>query len=234
VEAARGGAGVLLVDGDAWSASIAQLLALDESPSVTQAARLAGDGWREPLDTCLQLGPNGTAVLSGLARAELWPEVRAREWASVLDAAREIRPLVIVDLASSIEEDEELAFDRAPYRRNLMTVSALNAADEILLVVSGDPIGVRRGVVAYRTLAEADAGLARKVSVVVNRAPPADRRLQDCAAQLSEWTGSAPLAFLPLEPCFDRVVWEGRPLRALAPRSPWLRELNGLVKVLTG
>jgi len=234
VEAARGGAGVLLVDGDSWSASIAQLLQLDESPSVTQAARLAGEGWQESLDTCLQAGPNGTAVLSGLARAELWPEVRERAWIAVLDAAREARPLVIVDLASSIEEDEELAFDRAPYRRNLMTVSTLTAADEILLVVSGDPIGVRRGIVAYRTLAEADRAIARKVSVVVNRAPHADRRLQDCSAQLSEWTGSAPVAFLPSEPSFDRVVWEGRPLRAVAPRSPWLRELNGLVKVLTG
>jgi hypothetical protein len=93
---------------------------------------------------------------------------------------------------------------------------------------------VRRGIVSYRTLAEADPTVARKVAVVVNRAPHADRRLQDCSAQLSEWTGSAPIAFLPLEPAFERVVWEGRPLRALAPRSPWLRELHGLVKVLTG
>ena len=87
VEAARAGRPVLLVDGDAWSASIAQLLDLDEAPSVTQAARLAGDGWREPLERCLQPGPSGCAVLAGLARSELWPEVRERAWTSVLDAA---------------------------------------------------------------------------------------------------------------------------------------------------
>ena len=156
VESARAGVRVLLIDGDSWSASIAQLLNLDESPSVTQAARLAGDGWREPLETCLQQGPAGSAVLAGLARAELWPEVRERAWTSVLDAARDARSLVIVDLASPIEEDEELAFDRVPYRRNLMTVGALASADEILLVVGGDPIGVRRGIVAHRTLAEAN------------------------------------------------------------------------------
>lgn len=234
IESARAGVGVLLIDGDSWSASIAQLLNLDESPSVTQAARLAGDGWRESLETCLQHGPAGSAVLAGLARAELWPEVRERAWTSVLDAARDARPLVIVDLASPIEEDEELAFDRVPYRRNLMTIGALATADEILLVVAGDPIGVRRGIVAHRTLAEASPEVVRKVSVVVNRSPHAARRVQDCSAQLSEWTGSPPIAFLPSEPSFERVVWEGRPLRSIAPRSPWLRELQGLVGVLTG
>ncbi len=136
-------------------------------------------------------------MLAGLARAELWPEVRERAWTSVLDAARDARPLVIVDLASPIEEDEELAFDRVPYRRNLMTVGALAAADEILLVVAGDPVGIRRGIVAHRTLAEANPAAARKVSVVVNRAPQAARRVQDCSSQLSEWTGSPPIAFLP-------------------------------------
>lgn len=234
LEAARAGVDVLLIDGDSWSASIAQLLNLDESPSVTQAARLAGDGWREPLETCLQQGPAGSAVLAGLARAELWPEVRERAWTSVLDAARAARPLVNLDLASPIEEDEELAFDRVPYRRNLMTVGALATADEILLVVGGDPIGVRRGIVAHRTLAEASPEVVRKVSVVVNRAPQSARRLQDCSAQLSEWTGRPPIAFLPSEPSFERVVWEGRPLRSIQPRSSWLRELHGLVGVLTG
>lgn len=234
VEAARSGVGVLLIDGDSWSASVAQLLDLDESPSVTQAARLAGDGWRESLETCLQRGPVGISVLAGLARAELWPEVRERAWTSVLDAAREARPLVIVDVASPIEEDEELAFDRVPYRRNLMTVGALAAADEILLVVGGDPIGLRRGIVAHRTLAEANPEVVRKVSVVVNRAPRAARRAQDCSSQLSEWTGSPPIAFLPSEPSYERVVWEGRPLRSIAPRSSWLRELDGLVDALTG
>ena len=38
------------------------------------------------------------------------------------------------------------------------------------------------------------------------------RRLQDCSTQVAEWTGQPPLAFLPTEPAFDRVVWEGRPL----------------------
>ena len=232
VEAARGGVPALLVDGDAWSASVAQVLGLDEAPSVTQAAQLAGDGWRQPFESCLQAGPSGCAVLAGLARSELWPEVRERSWTATLDAARDARPLVIVDLAAPIEEDEELAFDRVPYRRNLMTLTALAAADEVLLVTGGDPVGIRRGIVAHRTLADARPDLVAKVGVVVNRVSASARRAQDCSSQFSEWTGKPPLAFLPTEPHFERVLWEGRPLHEIAPRSPWLRELRSLAVVV--
>lgn len=229
VEAAHRGTNALLIDGDAWSATVAQLLGLAESPSVAQAARAAGDGWRQSLATCLQDGPDGCRVLSGLARAELWPELRERAWTAVLDAAREQHELVVVDLAAAIEEDEELAFDRVPYRRNLMTRVVLGVADEVVLVVAGDPIGIRRGIVAHRTLVESAAAKPDRVVPVLNRAPRTARRLQDCSAQVGEWTGSPPRAFLPVEPQFERVVWEGRPLHAVAPRSPWLRELQSFV-----
>ena len=136
-----------------------------------------------------------------------------------------------MDLAAPIEEDEELAFDRVPYRRNLMTLTALTVADEVVLVTGGDPVGIRRGIVAHRTLAEACPDLVAKTRVVVNRVPSSARRAQDCSSQLSEWTGSSPLAFLPTEPAFERVVWEGRPLHEIAPRSPWLRELRSLSSV---
>lgn len=233
VEAARSGLPVLLVDADTWSASVAQLLGLEEAPSVAQAARLAGEGWRQPLESCFQDGPSGCAVLAGLARAELWPEVRDRAWTAVLDAAREASALVVVDLAAPIEEDEELAFDRAPYRRNLMTLDALSAADEVLLVATADPVGIRRGIVAHRTLSDARPDVVTKVRVVLNRMPRAARRAQDCSAQISEWTGKPPAAFLPSEPLFERAVWEGRTLHSIAPRSPWLRELRGLVPAVT-
>jgi MinD-like ATPase involved in chromosome partitioning or flagellar assembly len=225
---ARAGREVALIDGDAWAASVAQRLGLAEAPSVTQAARLAGDGWPEPIDGCLQPGPAGCSVLVGLARSELWPEVRERAWIAVLGAARERADVVVVDLAAPIEEDEDLVVDRSPYRRNTMTVQALREADDVLLVSAGDPIGLRRGIVAHRTVADARPEVARRTRVVVNRAPSTPRRLQDCSKQVAEWTGRPPLAFLPHEPAFDRVVWEGRPLHDVAPRSPWLRELRSL------
>lgn len=229
IEAARRGIGAVLVDGDAWSASVAQLLGVSEAPSVARAARLAGEGWPEPLVTCLQDGPAGLQVLAGLARAELWPEVRERAWSAVLDAALDAAALVVVDLAAPIEEDEELAFDRVPYRRNLMTLTALAAADEVLLVTTADPVGIRRGIVAHRTLVDARPAVAGRTRVVLNRMPRQDRRAQECSVQLSDWTGAAPAALLPNEPQLERTVWEGRPLHEVAPKSSWLRELRALV-----
>lgn len=230
VEAARAGSSVMLVDADPWAPAVAQLLGLAEAPSVAQAARLAAAGWPQALGSCLQAGPAGLEVMAGLAHPDLWPEIRDHAWRAVLDAARGHADLVVVDVGAPVEDDEELAFDRAPYRRNLMTITALETASDVLLVSGADPVAVRRGIVAHRALAQVRPAVARRAGVVVNRAPRSARRLQECSNLLSEWTGAPPLAFLPVEPAFDRCVWEGRTLRAVAPRSQWLRELGPLLR----
>ncbi len=226
IESARRGCTTLLVDGDAWSASVAQLLELSESPSVTQAARLAAHGWPTPLAGCLQAGPDGLQVLAGLPRAELWPEVTPEAWRAVLTAAATTFDVVVVDVAAPLEEDEELVADRLPFRRNLMTTGALDRADRILLVAAADPVGLRRGVIAHRQLADRDHGRVSDVSVVLNRVPRSARHAQDCSRAVESWIGAPPAALLPFEPTFTRAVWEGRPLHSVAPRSPWLRDLR--------
>jgi len=227
IEAARAGRSTLLVDGDAWAASVAQVLELAESPSVAQAVRGAGEGRSDPLAGTVQAGPDSLAVLVGLPRAELWPEVGPEAWRALLHAATDAYDVVVVDLAAPIEEDEELVVDRIPLRRNVMTITTLEQGDAILLVAAGDPVGLRRGIVAHRQLAT--RGVTADVDVVVNRAPRTGRRLQDCSRAVEAWVGTPPVAFLPLEPAFTRVVWEGRALHTVAPRSRWLRELRGLV-----
>jgi Flp pilus assembly CpaE family ATPase len=208
---------------------VAQVLELDEAPSITHAARLAADGWPRPLASCLQPGPDGTAVLAGLPRAELWPEVREHAWRALLDAARAEFDIVVLDLAPPIEEDEELSFDRVPHRRNVLTRVGLEQADQVITVVDADPVGLRRGIVAHRTLAESMPRVADRVEVVLNRVPGSARRAQESSAAISEWTGRAPIALLAVEPALRRVRWEGRPLQAVRPRSPWLRDLRPLV-----
>ena len=93
IESARRGRSTLLVDGDGWAASVAQLLELDESPSVAQAARLAGPRLADAArPTACSRARTGCAVLVGLPRAELWPEVRPEAWRAVLAAAtRDLR-----------------------------------------------------------------------------------------------------------------------------------------------
>lgn len=228
VEHAAKGARTLLIDGDGWAPALAQLAGVEESPSVTRAARLAADGWTEDLSTCLQDGPGGVQILAGIPRADLWPEVRERAWQAVLEAARLMADTVILDLAAPIEEDEELSFDRVPYRRNLMTKVGLEAADRIAFVIDADPLGLRRAIFAHRQLGEVVPSAAQGCVPVFNRVAFSGRRHEDLSSELERWTGLTFPGFLPVEPAFDRVRWEGRPLQDLVPRSGWLRSLREL------
>lgn len=228
VEQAHRGAEVMLIDGDAWAPALAQLAGVAESPSVTRATRLAADGWTQELATCLQDGPAGVRILAGLPRADLWPEVRERAWRAVLDAARLMADTVILDLAAPIEEDEELSFDRVPYRRNLMTKVGLEAADRIGFVIDADPIGLRRAIFAHRQLGEVVPTAASRCVPVLNRVKSNTRCHADLASELERWTGLTSPGFLPLEPTLERVRWEGCSLQELAPRSGWLRSMREL------
>lgn len=223
----------LLVDADATSATVAQRLGLAESPGLLRAARLAVSAWPDSLPSCAQPVRGGPAVLVGLPRPELWPEVRERAWLDVLDAARDAAGLVVVDVASSIEEDEELAFDHVPYRRNLLGRVALREATGVVLVVAADPVGMRRGLLAHRQLADALPDAAERTVVALNRVP-GGARAQQCSVEVERWTGRPPVALLPPEPAFARAVWEGRLLRHVAPRASWLRELRALAAWAVG
>jgi Flp pilus assembly CpaE family ATPase len=145
----------------------------------------------------------------------------------VLATATETFESVFVDVAAPIEEDEALVADRIPFRRNQMTTAALDRADLVLLVTSADPIGLRRGVIAHRMFSERTAA-GSDVAVVLNRMPSSGRHAQDCSRAVETWVGAPPAALLPIEPTFCRVVWEGRSMHAVAPRSKWLRELQDL------
>lgn len=228
IDLAARGRSVLLVDGDCWSASVAQLLGIPESPSVTKAARLAADGWPEPLSSCVHPGPRGVRVLTGLPRADLWPEIRDRSWLAVLDRARSEAELVVVDVAAPIEEDEELSFDRVPYRRNLMTRVALREADRVVVVADAAPLGLRRAIFAHRQLRTELPRAAERSELVCNRAPSNDGLRRQLAAELERWCGVTPSGFLSRERAFERAAWEGLPLHEAAPRSHWLRELRSL------
>ena len=125
-------------------------------------------------------------------------------------------------------DSPELSFDRVPFRRNLMSRIALEEADQVLMVVRADPIGLRHAIFAYRSLRDALPAVAERVAVVLNQVPSSARRLQECSNTVEEWTGHLPIGFLPREEAFVRVLWEGRPLTEVAPRSRWLKELRSM------
>lgn len=229
--------GSLLVDADTYGGTIAQLLGmLDEAPGIAAATRAAATG-RLDAGALALLTPvldGGMRVLTGLSRADRWPEVPASHLEPVWAAARELSPWTVVDCGFSLEQDEALLYDTRAPRRNGATLSALEAADVVVVVGGGDPIGLQRLIRALSDLAE--VGLATTPVVVVNavRASASGPRPADAITDaLRRYAGVTAAHLVP----DDRAGCDGAVLNALtlrehAPSSPARRAIAGLADAL--
>ena len=232
-EAARMGVSSLLVDADVYGGVIAQVMGLlDESAGLAGAARLAGTG---ALDTAAlarlawSVRPQ-LRVLTGLARADRWPELRPRAVAAVLDEARRLAGVTVVDCSFSLEDDEELSFDTAAPRRNGATLAVLEAADTVLCVSGADPVALQRSIRALGELREVLPAV-EPVLVVnqVRRGPvPGDPR-REIAEALERFTGREVRYFLPADRrATDAALAAGRTLAEVAAASPLRTALRSL------
>jgi MinD-like ATPase involved in chromosome partitioning or flagellar assembly len=238
-EAARLQVPSLLVDADVYGGVVAQVLGLlDESPGVAAASRQAAAGTLDlPALARLawSLSPH-LRVLTGLARADRWPELRPQAVGVVLAEARHLAALTVVDCAFSLEEDEELSFDTAAPRRNGATLAVLEAADEVLCVSGADPVALQRTVRALAELRDVLPGVEPVVVVnQVRRGPvPGDPR-EEIATALSRFAGREVRAFLPADrKATDAALAAGRTLAEVAPRSPLRIGLRSLAAELSG
>ncbi|MPQ99817.1 chromosome partitioning protein [Modestobacter sp. I12A-02628] len=238
-EAARLGVSALLVDGDVYGGVVAQLLGLlDESPGIAAAVRQAGAGSLDVASLARlawAVAPQ-FRVLTGLTRADRWPELRPQAVGVVLDEARRLAALTVVDCASCIEEDEELSFDTAAPRRNGATLTVLEAADTVLCVSGADPVALQRTV---RALGELRGVLpdVRPVLVVnqVRRGPVPGDAPREIAEALSRFAGTEVTAFLPADRrAADAALAAGRTLAEVAAGSALRRGLQSLAAQLTG
>lgn len=165
--AAAAGRPTVLVDVDPYGGAVAQHLGvLEEVSGLLAASRLAAGG---TLGVGVHgvvrgLGP-GWSVVTGLPRPDRWSEVRPGTVTDLLEALRVVGD-VVVDAGPGLEEDPyaELAGRAA---RDQTTLEALAVADEIVVVLGPDPVGLSRGARGLATLAEVTGG--RPVRVVVNR-----------------------------------------------------------------
>ena len=237
-ELAAEGKSVLLVDADSYGASIAAILGLlDESAGIAQACRLADQGLLDaeallkvaiPVTTKL-----GTfRVLTGITWADRWTELRAAALSLVLERAKEIADVVVVDTGFCLEADEELSFDTMAPRRNAATLRSLELADTVLAVGAADPVGVPRLV---RGLAELDLAVPHTSPVVVmnkvrasavGRSP--ERQLKDAWERYGPPSGLS--AFLPADTAAaDAALLGGSLLLEAAPDSKLRRAIAELV-----
>ena len=223
-ELAAGGVSSLLVDADTYAASVAQHLALlDEAPGVAAATRLA-DAGRLDVRTLAATAPvvlPDLRVLTGLPRADRWPEIRDESFTHVLQVARSLVAVTVVDVAAPLEEDEDLSYDTRAPRRNAATLAALRTADRILAVGAGDPVGLQRLV---RGLADLAAIGKNDAEVVVNkvRTSAVGSHAQSVIADsLDRFAAVTDATFIPDDrAALDGALLAGRVLRECDPSSP--------------
>lgn len=237
-ELAAEGKSVLLVDADSYGASIAAVLGLlDESAGLAQACRLADQGLLDA-DALLKVATPVTTklgtfrVLTGITRADRWTELRAAALSLVLDRAKEVADVVVVDAGFCLEADEELSFDTMAPRRNAATLRSLEVADTVFAVGAADPVGVPRLV---RGLADLETAVPHVSPVVVlnkvraaavGRSP--ERQLRDAWQRYGP--SSAITAFLPADSAVaDAALLAGSLLLETAPDSKLRRSIADLV-----
>lgn len=217
-ELAALGATTVLVDADVYGGAVAQYLGLlDEAPGLAAATRLAGNGLldRPSLAGLAKTVSKNLRVLSGMTRADRWPELRPAAVENVLDLCRGIAEWTVVDCAFCLEPDS---------RRNEATLTVTGVADTVYAVTSADPISLQRLV---RGLADLGRDLGRDTEVVVNRlrkgVMPGDPA-KEIAQALQRYAGASPRTFLPYDDlAADRAVMRGQTLAEAAPHSA-LRE----------
>ncbi len=239
-EAARAGVPTMLVDADTYGGVIAQQLGmLDEAPGLAAACRAHHHGALDAISLtgyARQTGRN-LAVLTGISRADRWPELRAEAVAGVLEQAKQLARLVVVDCGFCLEDDEELSYDTAAPRRNAATLAALGSADRVVAVGSADPTGVARLVRGLAELAESvPTPAARSPIVVMNRlrdtAMPGDPA-GEVSQAMRRFAGVGQIAFIPYDrTSVDRATSVGRTVGDVTPRSPLRNALAELTVTL--
>lgn len=224
-ELAELGAGTLLVDADTYGGAIAQLLGLlDEAPGLAAAARQANVGALDSAGlraAARQVHPR-LGVLTGLTRADRWPELGAAALDRIWELARTVVPSTVVDCGFSLEEDEELSYDTTAPRRNAATISALTAADDIVACCAADALGVQRFVRGYAELRELVPDTpVHVVCTRVRPGPVGPRPEAQVASALERYAGVRPAAMVPDDRAgYDKALARGRSLIEVAPRSP--------------
>ena len=221
------GVRTLLVDLDTWGASVAQVLGLvDEAPGVVAAARASEQGTLD-VPGLARLAPEvvpGLRVLTGLPSADRWPELRAGAVEDVLRLARGVVDHVVVDVGFALEDDEELSYDTAAPRRNATTLTALEAADHLVVVGSADPVGLQRLVRGVQDLAVVPSPTPTVVVNKVRASVAGPRPERSIARGAREVRRHGRVRFLPWAPddC-DAALLAGRALTEVAPQGALTR-----------
>ncbi len=226
-EIAALGHSVVLADADSYGGTVAPVLGmLDESPGFAAACRLSGSGGLNPVEleriAERYSSPQGDLwVLTGIGRAERWPELGAEKVGMTIEACRGWQDYTVIDIGFCLEADEEIASDLFAPRRNAAAAAALAVADHVVAVGLADPVGMSRFLRGFAALPE--HAPSAKISVVMNRVRASAVGLDphgQVRQTLRRFGGIEKATLLPHElNALDTAVLDGRTLRDSVPRS---------------
>jgi MinD-like ATPase involved in chromosome partitioning or flagellar assembly len=226
----------MVVDADVYGGAQAQMLGLlDESSGLLAAARAANRGRldRDQLAAHARSVTPTLRVLSGLPRSDRWVELSPVLLRRILETARSLCTLTILDCGFSVELDEEISYDISAPRRNGATLTALQCADAVVVVGSADPVGLGRLLRAVADLRVQAPDVRPRV--VVNRMRPSLGWSGDEVAAMVRRTSQLDVeGFLPDDPAAcDRAIVRGQTLRECAPNAKLTKALERRASSLT-
>ncbi|MFT4300054.1 MAG: hypothetical protein QM597_10515 [Aeromicrobium sp.] len=219
---------VALVDADVAGGALAPMLGvLDEVSGVLAACRAAAQARAEEVPQHLLEIEPGLGLLTGLARPDQWPLLRAGAFEQAVERLRGQVDLVVVDVGSGLDLDGGGARSRHAVARQ-----GLEQADLLVAVGRSDPLGLARLVRGLNEVRDLLAALPH--ALVVNRHRPtlgwSEREVAETIWRLA---GVRPEAFLPDDPaCLDAAMMVGITPRAAAPQSPFVLAVDALVTSL--
>jgi Flp pilus assembly CpaE family ATPase len=229
---------LLLVDADTYGGAVAVALGILEVPAdLFEVAQLADRGTLDGLRlrAVTQVAAAGPRILTGLPHAQGWTAIRPATWELLLGLFRRTFALTVLDLAATLEEEEELVYDHVHLRRNAVTRLTLQHADAVVAVARADPVGLHHFISAYPDLLELGVD-ARRVRVVVNQVR-ADRfageHQAEIRAELIQRLGVDPVAYVPYDRrALDQAASSTRALAEVCSWSPVTREIAALARIL--
>jgi MinD-like ATPase involved in chromosome partitioning or flagellar assembly len=223
-ELARRQVETLLADADTYGPSLGQTLGvLDEASGLAAAARDANAGVLdvEALARSARLLRPGLRVLTGVTRADRWPELPASALAVVWQVARCLAVWTVVDCGFCLEQDEEIAYDTLAPRRNGATVTTLQAADVVVAVGAADPVGMQRLIRMLPDLRSAAPQAALRVVLNQVRSGPVGRSPERRLLEgLRRYAGVDSAVLVPADrDSLDAAMAAGRTLAETVPES---------------
>lgn len=189
---AEGGRRVILADLDLHFADVTTALGIvanGEARTIADVAAVADDLSSAHLEAVLHRHPKGFEILLAPKSAEQASDVKARQVRAVGDALRGAGDLVVLHVPRALDP---------------VTMAALEAADDILLVVTLDVLAFRDAKRALELLAARD--LADRCRLVVNRA----RRAEVLPDDAERVFGLRPVAVIGSDPAVPRAQDRGQ------------------------